>query len=46
MNTNIISKYLQLLRKKHNFTQDELQKGWIYPDKLFQNGKREQLFQI
>ena len=26
MNTNIISKYLQLLRKKHNFTQDELAK--------------------
>ena len=27
MNTNIISKYLQLLRKKHNFTQDELAKS-------------------
>ncbi len=26
MNTNIISKYLQLLRKKHNYTQDELAK--------------------
>ena len=26
MDTNIISKYLQLLRKKHNFTQDELAK--------------------
>ena len=26
MNTNIVSKYLQLLRKKHNFTQDELAK--------------------
>ena len=26
MDTNIISKYLQLLRKKHNYTQDELAK--------------------
>lgn len=26
MNTKIISKYLQLLRKKHNFTQDDLAK--------------------
>ena len=26
MNTNIISKYLQLLRKKYNYTQDELAK--------------------
>ena len=26
MNTNIISRYLQLLRKKHNYTQDELAK--------------------
>lgn len=26
MNMNIISKYLQLLRKKHNYTQDELAK--------------------
>ncbi len=26
MNINIISKYLQLLRKKHNYTQDELAK--------------------
>jgi len=26
MNTNIISRYLQFLRKKHNFTQDELAK--------------------
>ena len=26
MNTNIISKYLQLLRKKHNYRQDELAK--------------------
>ncbi|MCI8373076.1 MAG: helix-turn-helix domain-containing protein [Lachnospiraceae bacterium] len=26
MNTNIISKYLHLLRKKHNYTQDELAK--------------------
>ena len=26
MNTNIISKYLQLLRKKHNYTQEELAK--------------------
>lgn len=26
MDTNIISKYLQILRKKHNYTQDELAK--------------------
>ena len=26
MNTNIISKYLQFLRKKHNYTQNELAK--------------------
>lgn len=26
MNTNVISRYLQLLRKSHNFTQDELAK--------------------
>ena len=28
MNTNIISRYLQLLRKKHNYTQDELAKRY------------------
>lgn len=42
MNMNIISKYLQFLRKSNNYTQDDLAKNWAYQDRPYQNGKQGQ----
>lgn len=39
MNINLTPKYLQFLRKSHNYTQEELAENWIFQDRQSPNGK-------